>query len=653
MLHWTARSVIPKTFQPRSIGMGPSTVIVRTATPATTKPMLKTIGRLPWMRCAPIVTGMQITESSKFTNGRWDSVFLQIIFTYFMLTLFLTSSGCSVSRNKHFLNPDESALPKLSEGIKAFQSGDLEKSRFIFNKIIGGRRGPSEIEESQWYLAQIAEKQGKRAEARQQYLFFSKNFPSSRHLGEVKKRLSALSRKPASAPNPVASTPISVTAPARSFRRRQETSRYGRFTGGLTTEYLYDIQTSPKPSSNVQNRLSEFLDLRWKKSMRGDLKVYLSGMYSQDFLFSDNSRYRLSKFFAEWNDSRSILDFRLGRQPASGNTLFSRFDGVALSVRPFSVIGLNSSVGFPVDTFNKNRIRIQHDRLFYESYISFYDLYHLGGKMYYTQEFNSGFSTRKAVGMNTYWLNEPVNISSIVDYDLGFRKFNDEMLSFEYRYSIALYSVAAEYRKNPFLDFNTALYDLSLSAADPPLTSLDTLRQTFTRDEIQSLALDNTTDSLELRLGTTIDFTKVWRGDFRYSHMLSDVIEFPDGKTHKMADRYSVFFSERNGLGWSEAWTVLFIYQTATDYKTETATSTISKYWGVGTQASLRFRWEHLQYIAFASQSTRMIPGFILNYTFSGGVSAGLEADYSIDKNSTSLDTVKTVETRTSITIPF
>jgi hypothetical protein len=596
---------------------------------------------------------MQITASSKFTNERWNPLFLRLIFTFFILTLLLTSSSCSVSRNKHLLNPDEGALPKLSEGIKAFQSGDLEKSRFIFDKIIEGRRGPSEIEESQWYLAKVAEKQGRRDEARQQYLFFSKNFPSSKHLTEVIKRLSALSQEPASAPNPVASTPISVTAPARSFRRPRETSRYGRLTGGLTTEYLYDIQTSPKPSSNVQNRLSEFLDLRWKKSMRGDLKVYLSGMYSQDFLFSDNSRYRLSKLFAEWNDSRSILDFRLGRQPASGNTLFSRFDGVAFSLRPFSALGLNASVGFPVDTFDKNRIRIQHDRLFYESYISFYDLYHLGGKVYYTQEFNGGFSTRKAVGINTYWLNEPINISSIVDYDLDFRKFNDEMLSFEYRYLIALYSVAAEYRKNPFLDFNTALYDLSLSATDPPLTSLDTLRQTFTRDEIRSLALDNTTDSLELRLGTRIDFTKVWQGDFRYSHMLSDVIEFPDGKTQKIADRYSVFFSERNGLGWSEAWTVLFIYQTTTDYKTTTAASTFSKYWGVGTQASLRFRWEHLEYITFANQSTRIIPGFILSYTFTGGVSAGLEADYSIDNDSASLDTVKIIETRTSITIPF
>ncbi|MBI3596851.1 MAG: hypothetical protein HY203_06840 [Nitrospirae bacterium] len=393
--------------------------------------------------------------------------------------------------------------------------------------------------------------------------------------------------------------------------------------------------------------------MRWKKSMGGDLKIYFSGMYTHDFLIPDNSNYRLKKLFADWSDPRSLIDLRIGRQPASGNTLFSRFDGLAFGLRPFSTLGLTASVGFPVDPFDRNKIQIQHDRLFYETYLSVYDLYHLGGKIYYTQEFNNGFSTRNAVGLNGYWLNDSVNISSIVDYDLGFKKINDKLLGLEYHYSIASYVAAVEYRRNPFLDYDTALLAPSLAVATPPITSLDVLRETMTRSDIKTLALDNTTNSLEGRLGITIDFTKVWHADLRYAHANNQSIVFNDGKVNKKGDRYSVFISERNGLHWSEIWTLLYLFQPSTDYQTTTVTSSFSKYWGPETQTSLRCRWERFEIKTSATQSTRLIPGFTLIYTFRGGISVGLDADYDMDKNSTTNDTVKTVQTRTSVTIPF
>jgi len=571
-----------------------------------------------------------------------------------MLSVFLATVGCSLSKNKSILKPEAGTSATLEEGIKSFQNGDLEKSRSTFNNIIATKRGSSELEEAQWYLAQISEKQGRPAEAQQQYLSFIKNYPSSKHLVEVNERLSALtaSSTPPAAGSPPSEPPAPVIRDLP-LRRRAEASPFGRLSGGLTTEYLYDLQTSPKPSIVVQNRLNEFLDMRWKKQAAGDFKFYLSGMYSHNFLDTEDTRYRLSKLYTEWNDPRSVVDIRFGRQPSSGNTLFTRFDGVALALRPFNTIGINSSTGYPVNIFDKTKIRIQRDRYFYDSYLSLYDLYHLNGKIYYTQEFDNGFLTRRAVGMNVYWLNEPFNISSILDYDLDFKLFNDELLSLEYRYSKVLYSIAAEFRKNPFLDYHTALLDPSLSAADPPVTSLDVLKETLTRDDIRNLAMDNTTDSRELRLGTTIDFTEVWRGDFRYSHIINQIIDFTDGKTDKTSNRYSVFLSERNGLKWSESWTLLFLYMPATDFKTSTVTTTFSKYWGIGTQASLRFRWEHLEFITAESRSTRLVPGFTLSYSFTGGTSISLEGDYLIDKNITTGETTKTVQTRTSLIIPF
>jgi len=620
------------------------------------------------MPCAPIVTSMLTTVVFNAPVERWVFFLSRAAFCLALATFFLTMIGCSLSRNKPILKTDSGPSINFAEGVNAFEKGDLERARVIFNRFIDTKTDPSGLEEAQWYLARIADEQGKRNDTVQQYTLFTSNFPSSRHIPEVKARLAALTtgsdsvNGPSTGPSSAAVQSESLpgsnqgTPPQPVFSpvRRQETAPFGKFSGAFTLEYYNDTQTSPAdPTPTVQNRLNEYLDFRWRKSAGGDLKIYFSGMNSDDFLTPDNSFYRLNKIFADWSDPRSMVDLRIGRQPASGNTLFSRFDGLAFGLRPFNTLGLTTSVGYAVDPFDRNKIQIQHDRLFYDTYLSIYDLYHLGGKIYYTQEFNNGFSTRNAVGLNGYWLNDPINISSIVDYDLAFKDFNDKLLSFEYHYAIASYSAAVEYRKNPFLDYETALIDPSLALITPPITSLDAARQTLTRNDLQALALKNTTDSREARLGTTVDFSKVWHLDLRYAHTIFQAIVFNDGKADKKGDRYSVFLSERNGLHWSEVGTVLYLFQPTTDYQTTTVTGTFSKYLGPEFQTSLRCRWERFEIKTSATQSTRLIPGFTLIYTFGSGISLSLDADYDMDKNNTTNGTVTTVETRTSLTIPF
>ena len=600
--------------------------------------------------------------------GRWGIFLSRAAFGLALASFFLTIFGCSVNKTRPILKQEPGSSVSLAEGIKAFQSGDLERARLVFNKIIDTQTVPSDLEEAQWFLAQIAERQGKLSEAVQQYTLFSKNFPSSKHLPEVNERLAALTKgsesvnglsdSQATAPVQPNASPVNnlgtPNPPVLLPVRRQEMAPYGRFSGALTMEYMYDTQTSPPdPTPTLQSRLTEYLDMRWRKTAGGDLKIYFSGLYSHDFLIPENSYYRLNKFFADWSDPRSLVDLRIGRQPASGNTLFSRFDGFTFSLRTSSTLALTASIGYAVDPFDRNQIQIQHDRPFYDTYLSIYDLYHLGGKIYYTQELDNGFSTRNAVGFNGYWLDDGVNISSIVDYDLDFKQFNDKLLGLEYHYLFATYGVAVDYRKNPFLDYQTALLAPSLALATPPVTSLDVLRQTMTRSDIKNLALDNTTDSREIRLSTTFDLTKVWHADFRYAHTDFQSIVFNDGKVDEKGDRYSAFLSERNGLGWSEIGTLLYLYQPTTDYQTTTVTGTFSKSWGPEFQTLLRFRWERFVIKTSETRSNRIIPGISLIYTFRGGISASIDADYDIDTNTTTNDTVKIVETRTSITIPF
>jgi hypothetical protein len=244
-----------------------------------------------------------------------------------------------------------------------------------------------------------------------------------------------------------------------------------------------------------------------------------------------------------------------------------------------------------------------------------------------------------------------VNLTFILDYDMDFGKFNDELIGLEYTHLNMRYSGTVEYRKTPFLDFETALLDPSLVGTNT--TTLAELKQTKTVDEIRSLTLANTSNLLDFQLGTAVDFSKVWRGDFRYAHTISEVVDFTVGRARKTGDRLSIFFSERNGLNFSEAWTLLVLYQTETDSQTMTSSSSLSKYWNNTAVTSLRIRWDQTEFKTSGTRSSRIIPGFASSLSFKNGAQISLEGDYAIEKTSVSPDTLTTVQTRTSITIPF
>ena len=569
-----------------------------------------------------------------------------------ILTIFFLPGCSSLGKFKQILRNQPNYSQKLSKGIEAYRKGNYEKARKIFTRIIKERPKIHYREKAQLYLARIALKQGNLKEAHQQYRYFSRNFPASKHIKEAKKELSLLEKGTTPSLNPKSGR---NTVEKRSFlKTKTPEKKYGKFYGSITTEYLHDFQTSPPSHLHVhQSRLSEFLDLRWRKKWNGDLKIFFTSLYSYDFLVARNTGYRLSKFFGQWTDPKALMDLRFGRQPASGNTLFSRFDGLSMSYRPINSLSLNSSIGFPVNTFDKNKIEVQTDHWFYETSLTFNDFFLFGGKIYYTEELSEGFSTRQAIGLNSYWTKEDVSVNFILDYDLEFHKFNNELIGIDYKYQKIRYSGAFEHRKNPFLDYRNALFDPSLTLATPPILDFNSLQETKTRGEIKTLALGNTTDSLDFRLGVLVDFTKVWRGDFKYGHTISEQLDFNSGTETKHLNRLSFFISERNGLNFSEVWTLLTLYQIATDFQNITLSSALSKYWRLDGVVSLRFRFEHFDFKKSDTTFTRIIPGFAVNYTFRGGAYVSFEADYSIVDNNVSPDTLHTVRTGMTITVPF
>jgi hypothetical protein len=587
-------------------------------------------------------------------------------------------AGCALGPSGHLINGGPARSVELAEGVRAFHQAEYEKAKRLFNAVIVKRGGSADLEEARWYLAMIEEKQGNRSEAVQRYAEFLHDYPASRYREEAKGKLVLLRSQPSAnatgntlinpgEPIPSVEAAAPLSHPSNPSQSASSTppvlGRAGKpryvLTGSLTTEYLYDQQLSPAPSDAIQNRLSEYLNFRWKNNVGPDIRLYFYGSNSNDFLDQAHSRYRIYKLFAEWNDLGSVLNLRAGRQPASGNTLFSRFDGVALSYRPSMLVSVNVSAGFPVSTTFSDNLGMQSDQRFYEAYVTVYDWYHFGGKLYATQEFYQSFLTRSAVGLNGYWAKDNVNLSTILDYDVDFARFNDLLLSADYAWGSVRYSGAVEYRKNPFLDYETALMDPNSCGAATPATSFGELDQQLSRSAIQSCALKNTSHSMNVRAGVSIDFSKVWHGDLQYAHTDGTALDLTTtgavttvGQTDQRSDRVSLFLSERNGLHVSEVWTLLLLYQPSTDYQTLSVFSTLSRYWGRSLQASLQFRGDQTTFHTTGTKTTRWVPGFILSYFLPSGITANLEGDYEMDHTSGAPNTT-ILETRTTITIPF
>lgn len=576
-----------------------------------------------------------------------ESVAARIQGPMLLLFLFLLPlvvlPGCAAGKARQITQSDSGASRRLDEALEAFRKGEYEKSRLIFQTIAGKPTDASELEEAQWFLARISEAQGNPAEAQQRYTAFIQDFPVSRHSVQAKERLAALSKSQDAG----RSSPV----PAR---RRSD----GGFTllsglsGSLTTEYAHDVLTS-QPSTDTQRTLLEALDMRWRNRGGRDVRVYVSGLYSHDFLFEENKRFRLSKLFGEWIGPAAAFDARFGRQPASGNTLFTRYDGFSTAAQLTDHFRLNAGAGFPVQLTSADRVEVQSEHWFHETYLSVYDFYGVGGKVFYTQEMERGFGRRNAVGLNGYWIGGPWSLTAGADYDLSFKKFNDLSAGAEYGHGIYRHSAGVEYRKSPYLDYATALFDPSLVNATPPTTSLGDLMQTQSRDEIRELASANTADSLSFLAGTAVEFSRIWRGDFHYAHAISEVPDLTEGRRDMTSDRLSALITERNGLKLAEVWTLLTSQELATDSLRTALSSTLSKYWSGGALASLRFRWERVEFKTSDTRMTRMVPGAQLSISLEGGTEAALEGDYSIEKSDTFQETVTTVQTIVSLTVPF
>ena len=217
-------------------------------------------------------------------------------------------------------------------------------------------------------------------------------------------------------------------------------------------------------------------------------RLRASASYTNDFLDSGNNRTRIGELYLELSDARQRLSGRFGRQYRSSGGVLGRIDGGLVTVRIDDRFKVDLIGGFPVDSSYSG---FSSHRYAYGASIG-YAQGAVTGDIYTLRQMDGAFLDRQSVGVDARYVTSRFSAFAIFDYDLHFQEINVALLNgsvtFADQTSI---NIAADFRRAPLLRTSDALIGQSV-------TALSDLLSTYTRAEIDQLALDRTGTSTSL-----------------------------------------------------------------------------------------------------------------------------------------------------------
>lgn len=302
--------------------------------------------------------------------------------------------------------------------------------------------------------------------------------------------------------------------------KRQEDAQTQIF-GGLS-QYYYKgnskIETqdtapvNPTPGQTLsltdQKALITTIDLNVRsRSPTTDSRWVFRDTASYNFLPNGDDRNRVTAAYYDYKYKPADFAARLGRQPGSGNGVLGRFDGVTTSYGIAPRWRIGAVAGTPVDSSS-----LDVDRTFTGVYGELGPFGSWSGNVYVIRQDADGMTDRKAVGTELRYFDPQRSVFSVLDYDVYFGELNIALVQGSWTTpENTVYSFVLDRRKAPLLQSTTALQGFN--------TSLESLRQTLSEDEIKRRAQGLTAVSELASLGVTVPFSAKWQlgGDVRLS----------------------------------------------------------------------------------------------------------------------------------------
>lgn len=358
---------------------------------------------------------------------------------------------------------------------------------------------PNAATESAQELIGVArERNGEIAKARSEYALYLRLFPQGGGAARVRERLARLEAAPAVEPRAARREAVPATTLTGGI------SQY-YFGGQIRIENVFNTPTTADRSTFTatdQSLLVNSVDVNLRhRSTGGEHRVVVRDTYSHSFLQERGSFNRLNAAYYDYRGLGNAWSARLGRQTGLSGGLPGRFDGGIVGYGFWPSVRLNAVGGAPVEFPNvESRRRFAGANLEWSGLLERWS-----GSLYGIRQTVDGILDREAVGTDLRYLDQQTTVFALADYDTSYKVMNAASVqaSFTSKGRTSL-NLLWDRRRAPTLGTLNAVFG-------QPTTSIRTLLETLTEEQIRQLALNVTAVATQGLVGVTTPVGEHWQ----------------------------------------------------------------------------------------------------------------------------------------------
>lgn len=396
--------------------------------------------------------------------------------------------------------PEGSADALMAEGRSAITREDYAAAVRAFARLLALPENEFS-RDAQEFLALAYERRGDTARARQEYGNYLKRYPEGEDSVRVRQRLANLS---AARRTETLRAPAQVAGGWRSIAVGSLSQIYYRGNSKIDTEQVV-ANTLDKTTLSLtdQSALISSLDLNARLfDGTHENRIVFRDLSTQNFVSGQQDINRLNAAYYEYKYKPDDASVRLGRQPGSTGGVLGRFDGALLGFGLMPGLRLNLVGGEPVDF----GFTLDSKRRFYGVSTDIGPLYgRWTGSVYLLRQSIDSITDREAAGLELRYFAPQGAFISMLDYDTAFRHVNIGTIQANWLAPWKTsYNFLVDYRMTPTLQTSTA-------TLGEPSTSVQTLLQTYSEEELSQRARALTARSALASAGLTHPVNSVWQ----------------------------------------------------------------------------------------------------------------------------------------------
>jgi len=402
---------------------------------------------------------------------------------------------------------DNQAAVLLKQANEALAKGDNETAIQTFNQLL--LLPPNKYsQEAQELIGVARERAGQIAKAKAEYDLYLKLYTQGEGPVRVRQRLAGLSSA-----KPVASGERKIA------RRKVDDTMQTTVYGSLSQFYYHGashVDTTTITGSIIDNATLTAIDQsalitnfditgRFRNS-EYDNRIVFRDTHTANFLEGQPNRNRTTSAYFDIKNKPDDYSIRAGRQPSASGGVLNRFDGVLAGYGFMPKWRINGVFGAPAES------TLESKRLFYGASVdagTFAE--HWSGSAYAIQQDVESIVDRRAVGGELRYFDQQGAIFSLIDYDISYQMVNIALFQGNWlSESGTSYNLLLDRRKTPTMATTNALIGETT-------TSIKTLLETKSEEEIRDLAQARTATSTLFSVGVTKPIHTKWQvgGDFR------------------------------------------------------------------------------------------------------------------------------------------